>query len=139
MSTPEKETLEQRVQRETAELQEIGIVKRELPVIARSTFEALSLKVQAEFMRAGGRFENDPKPAPKPIGQIPAGHILRSKFDAMSPAEQVAHIKSGGKLVDDANYETAKASGSVLTRAEYRELDVRSQAQFIDAGGTVTD
>jgi hypothetical protein len=139
MSTPEKETLEARVQRELAQLQEIGVVKKEMPTITRSTFEALALKSQAEFMRAGGRFEDDPKPEPKPISQIPAGHILRSKLSTMSPTEQAAYFKSGGRLVDDADYVTPEPSGSGLTRAAFCALGVREQARFIDAGGIVTD
>jgi hypothetical protein len=139
MSTQEKETLEARVARELAELQEIGIVKKEMPTITRSTFESLSLQTQAEFMRGGGKFTDDPKPEPKPLDQIPAGHILKSKFDEMPPAEKMAYIKGGGRLVDDAEYVMSKASGSVLTRAEYRDLDIREQVRFLEAGGTVTD
>lgn len=141
MNTPEKETLEARVQRELAELQDIGILKKEMPTITRSTFEAMPLSDQAKFMRAGGRFTDDPKPEPKPISQIPAGHILKSKFEAKSPAEKMEYIRGGGKLVDDAEYVTTKepAPGRVLTRAEYRELDVREQLAFVEAGGTVTD
>jgi hypothetical protein len=144
MSTPEQqitETTEQRVWRELSELRETGVLKKELPTITRSTFHALPLRSQAEFMRAGGRFTDDPKPALLPMDQIPAGHILKSKFDAKSPAEKMDFCKAGGRIVDDAEYVTPKteASGSVITRAAYRDLDVREQARFLDAGGTVTD
>lgn len=137
MSTPETETLEARKVRELAELQDIGIVKRELPVIARSTFEALPLQAQADFMRAGGRFENDPKPEPKPL---PPGAIRRSTFDALTPAQQSDYIRGGGKLVDDEDVAgSPKITGKVITRSEFRELLIREQVAFIDGGGMVTD
>jgi hypothetical protein len=141
MSTAEQtiETIEQRVERELSELQATGILKKEMPTITRSTFDRLPPRSQAEFFRAGGKLTDDPKPQPKPLDQIPAGHILRSKFDAMSPAAQMEYIKGGGKLVDDAGYVRPKASGSVLSRAEYRDLPLSAQVKFVDAGGTVTD
>jgi len=137
MSTPQTETTEQRIKRETEELQAIGVIKKELPVITRSTFEALPLRAQADFMLAGGKYVDDPAPPKTPV---PQGAMLRSTFDALQPTAQREFIKGGGSLVDDANHITpASGSGSVLTRPEFRELGMNAQLAFLEGGGTVTD
>ena len=120
-----------------AGLRELGIVKKEPPTITRSTFHKLSLQEQAEFMRSGGRYEDDPAPAPR---QLQKGEIRRSTFDAMDHAAKMAFIKNGGQLVDDAEcLPLAAKSATVITRSEFRGMRMLEQIAFLDAGGTVTD
>lgn len=95
------ETAEQRIERELAGLREHGILKKPLPTISVSTFNNLPLRSQAEFMRAGGKLTDDPKP---PKSSLPAGGILRTKFGEMTPAAQMKFIKDGGRIYDDEDY-----------------------------------
>ncbi len=51
--------------------------------------------------------------------------ILRKEFDALSPADQMAHVKDGGTVVDS------------LTRAEFDKLRSLEQERFTRSGGII--
>jgi hypothetical protein len=146
MSTVEQqtvETIEQRVERELASLRQSGFSSAiSLPAITRSAFNKLTPQSRVDFCKAGGKLLNDPEAPKQPL---PEGAMTRSKFDALRHPEKMEFIKKGGQLVDEADYlpgpdtsETVLNRG-VLNRQAFRDLPLREQIKFLDAGGTVTD
>lgn len=139
-SQPEKkapETAAQRVERELAALRETGILKKALPAITMSTFHQLQPREQSDFIRGGGKLCDDPAPEKRPL---PKDAMTRSRFNALSHNEKMEFIKTRRPLIDEADYLTpATKSSTVFTRSAFRELPIREQTAFLDAGGTITD
>lgn len=125
MST-QVETMDQRVERELASLREQGFLKKELPTITMSTFHKLPPKSQSEFIRAGGKLTDDPRP---PKSTLPTDGILKSKFDALSNDEKWKFIRGGGKLYDDEDYFEPKEKAESEIEAMRRKLKGKLRLQ----------
>lgn len=137
------ETLEERVARDLDTLRELGIVKKQIPTITRSTFERLSPQEKKDFLVVhGGKFEDDPAPEKRPSRNaqpLPKGAIRRSTFDAMPNESKFDFFRKGGQVVDDEDVAGPNPSNKTLTRAEYNEMRMVDQCVFLEGGGRVVD
>jgi hypothetical protein len=71
----------------------------------------------------------------------PEQTISRRTFGALSPEQQMAHVRRGGKVADDppATKASAPLGANQIRRADFARLSPLDQMAHVKAGGTVAD
>ena len=118
--------------------------------MSRHAFDALDNAAKQGFLRAGGRLVDLPKPAPAAsylpacdanfVPEDGAGKtMLRGPFFSLSPRDQAAWVRSGGRIVDVATATTVSPRSRTIDWAAFTNLTDHEKQCFFRNGGRLVD